>query len=64
MARSQDSLDEDAGTELDVIVMAADEREIQHSRYPLAGLEPNVRWGGRSMGRSSTCSQYCVARIR
>jgi hypothetical protein len=42
MTCSPDSLDEDAGAKLDVIVMAADEREIQHSRYPLVRGEPNA----------------------
>jgi hypothetical protein len=35
MTGSQDALGEDASAELDVIVMAADERESQHSPYPL-----------------------------
>jgi hypothetical protein len=32
---SEDALHEDAGAELDVIVMAADKRESQHSLYSL-----------------------------
>ena len=35
MTGSQGPLDEDAGAKLDVIVMAADEREIQHTLYRL-----------------------------
>jgi hypothetical protein len=35
MTGSQDALGEDASAELDVIVMAADERESQHSPYLL-----------------------------
>lgn len=40
MTGSQDALGKDASAELDVIVMAADERESQHSPYPSSQLNP------------------------